>query len=67
MEIIRFSVGDKLRLKKKHPCGNDIFTVLRSGTDVRIVCDGCSRDLTINRASLDKTIKAVIHNSSKGN
>ena len=60
MEIFRFSVGDKLRLKKKHPCGNDVFSVLRGGTDVRIVCDLCSRDLTVDRASLDRMIKAVI-------
>ena len=58
--IIRFDAKDKLRLKKKHPCGSDIFTVARGGTDVRIVCDGCGRDLTIARESLEKMIKAVI-------
>ena len=58
--IIRFDVKYKLCLKKKHPCGTDIFTVARGGTDVRIVCDGCGRDLTIGRESLEKMIKRVI-------
>ena len=58
--IIRFDTNDKLRLKKKHPCGTDIFTVARCGSDVRIVCDGCGRDLTIARESLEKMIKTVI-------
>ena len=58
--IIRFDVKDKLCLKKKHPCGTDIFTVARSGSDVRIVCDGCGRDLTLAREALEKMIKSVI-------
>ena len=58
--IIRFEPKDKLCLKKKHPCGTDIFTVMRGGTDVRIVCDGCGRDLTLSREALEKMIKRVI-------
>ena len=58
--IIRFEVTDKLLLKKKHPCGTDIFTVSRCGSDVRVICDGCGRDLTLARESLEKMIKKVI-------
>lgn len=58
--IIRFETKDKLCLKKKHPCGSDTFTVVRAGSDVRIVCDGCGRDLTLARESLEKMIKKVI-------
>lgn len=67
MKIIRFDVSDKLVMKKKHPCGNDTFTVLRTGSDVRIVCDGCRRDLTLPRVSLEKNIKKVISKESDGN
>jgi hypothetical protein len=58
--IIRFEIKDKLCLKKKHPCGADIFTVARCGSDVRIICDGCGRDLTLSREALEKHIKKVI-------
>ena len=58
--IFRFEVKDKLQLKKKHPCGSFVFTVLRCGSDVRIVCDGCSRDITVPRLDLEKRIKRVI-------
>ena len=60
MEIIRFNVGDELELKKPHPCKNKIFRVLRTGSDVRIICTGCQRDLTIERVKLEKMIKRVI-------
>ena len=60
MPIIKFSVGDKIIMKKKHPCSSDVFSVLRVGSDVRIMCDGCKRDLTVPRESLEKMIKKVV-------
>ena len=65
MSIIKFSVGDKLIMKKKHPCSSDIFSVMRIGSDVRIKCEGCARDLTIARDSLEKMIKKVILESEE--
>ena len=60
MAIIYFYVGDKLILKKKHPCSSDIFKVMRGGSDVRIICEKCGRDLTIPREKLEKMIKKVV-------
>ena len=60
MAIIYFNIGDRLVLKKKHPCSSDLFKVMRGGTDVRIVCTICGRDLTIPREKLEKMIKKVI-------
>ena len=60
MAIIHFEIGDTLQLKKKHPCSSCEFMVLRGGTDVRIKCRGCGRDLTIPREQLEKMIKKVI-------
>ena len=60
MSVIYFSVGDNLILKKKHPCSSDVFKVMRGGSDVRIVCTKCQRDLTIPREKLEKMIKKVV-------
>ena len=59
MAIVHFSVGDNLILKKKHPCSSDIFRVARGGSDVRIICTKCGRDITIPREKLEKMIKKV--------
>ena len=64
MRIIRFDVGDKLCLKKKHPCGSDTFNVLRVGSDIRISCCGCNRDLTLPREALEKSIKRVLRTNN---
>ena len=60
MEVIKFSVGDRILMKKKHPCSADIFEVLRVGSDIRVKCTGCGRDLTLPRVSLEKMIKRVL-------
>lgn len=67
MSIIGFSVGDTLILKKKHPCSSDSFRVVRTGSDVRIICTLCKRDLTLERVKLEKMIKKVVEGSDASN
>ena len=57
---IQFACQDTLQMKKKHPCGTDLFLVLRTGSDVRIRCQNCGRDLTLSRVKLESGIKKVI-------
>ncbi len=59
MKIIKLCEGDRLTMKKKHPCGSVSFTVLRVGSDVRILCDGCGRDVTVPRVKLERGIREV--------
>ena len=66
-EIIRMQVGDVLELKKPHPCGGRLFDVLRVGSDVRIVCKCCGRDMTVGRVKLEKKIKKVIVSGESDN
>lgn len=58
MQILKIEVGDVLELKKPHPCGNKLFKVLRVGSDVRIVCQNCGRDMTLDRIKLEKAVKS---------
>ena len=55
--IIKIQTGDILELKKPHPCGSSLFCVARVGSEVRILCQGCGRDLTLDRPKLEKQIK----------
>lgn len=65
MKPIKISVGDILLMKKKHPCGADSFKVIRIGSDIRIACTGCGRDLTLERCALEKMIKSVTSQSNE--
>ena len=65
MPIIPLHVNDRVQLKKEHPCGAKIFRILRVGSEVRVVCEGCGRDMTLDRIKLEKAIKQVLP-SEKG-
>lgn len=53
-------VGDKLLMKKPHPCGGNVFTVLRVGIDFKIHCDTCEREVMLTRVKCEKNIKKII-------
>lgn len=53
-------VGDKLLMKKNHPCGASTFSVLRIGIDFKIKCDGCGHEVMLPRIKCEKNIKKVI-------
>ena len=58
-EILKLNVGDILELKKPHPCGCKLFICRRVGSDIRIICKECQRDMTLPRVKLEKAIKRI--------
>ena len=56
------SVGDKLVMKKSHPCGCNTFSVLRVGMDFKIKCNGCGHEVMLPRKAAEKSIKKIITN-----
>jgi hypothetical protein len=58
--IQRFCVNDILEMKKSHPCGGTKFKVLFLGSDVKIRCETCGRELIVPRIKLEKKIKRII-------
>ncbi|MBQ9086550.1 MAG: DUF951 domain-containing protein [Clostridia bacterium] len=66
MEILKFKINDLIELKKPHPCGSKIFKILRVGSDIRIVCQGCGRDMVLNRLKLEKATKKILTKSEEG-
>lgn len=59
MKILKLNVDDVIELKKEHPCGGKLFKILRVGSEVRIVCQSCGRDMTLERVKLEKAIKKI--------
>ena len=62
--ILHLEVGDVLELKKPHPCGNHAFKVLRIGSEIRVLCLTCGRDMVLHRIKLEKAVKRVISSAA---
>jgi len=53
------SVGETLILKKGHPCGVNLWEVVRVGADFKLKCTGCGRLVMISRSELEKKVKKI--------
>ncbi len=53
-------VGDKLVMKKNHPCGCNTFVVLRSGMDFKIRCEKCGHEVMVPRVKAEKNIRKIL-------
>lgn len=64
---MQINVGDIIQMKKKHPCGSNIFTVKRIGMDFKICCNGCGHEVMLPRKSVEKSIKKIINFNGENN
>ena len=56
-----FKVGDIVKTKKPHPCGNDKWEITRVGMDFKMRCLGCSHEVMLPRKKAEKSIKGIIN------
>jgi hypothetical protein len=54
-----YGIGSLLVLKKGHPCGENLWEVVKLGADIRLKCTKCGRLVIIPRIDLNKKIKKV--------
>ena len=53
-------LNQKVELKKQHPCGSKVWTILRVGMDIKLKCSGCGHELMLPRSKAEKAIKKLI-------
>ncbi len=53
-------MGDVVRLRRKHPCGADLWTVTRVGADIGLHCVGCAHRVLLSRDTYRRRIAAIV-------
>ena len=53
-------VGNRVEMKKPHPCGGNTFEILRVGMDFKIRCLTCGREVMAPRRKIEKNISKII-------
>ena len=62
---MNINLGDRIQMKKQHPCGCNTFKVTRIGMDFKIVCEGCGREILLSRKAVEKGIKKILTDSGE--
>jgi hypothetical protein len=65
MPPMQFALGDRLRLRKQHPCGNFDWEVVRLGADIGLRCEKCGRRVLLPRSEVERRIKQVLPHVQK--
>jgi hypothetical protein len=59
-------VGDKVRMRKPHPCGGDEWEVTRIGADIGLRCLTCGRRVMLPRTRFERRVKAIMDAPDSG-
>lgn len=61
---LELKIGDVVRMKKSHPCGNAFWEVTRLGADIGMVCRKCRHYVMLPRPYLERRVKEIIPQDS---
>ena len=53
-------LNQNVEMKKAHPCGSKIWTILRVGMDIKLRCTGCGHEMMLPRSKVEKSIKKIL-------
>lgn len=60
MEEKKYDINTKVIMKKGHPCGGNLWEIIRLGVDVKIKCLNCNRVVMLPRIEFNKKIKKIV-------
>jgi len=55
-----FNVGDRITLKKVHPCGGREWDLYRIGADIGLKCLNCERRVMLTRKEVERRMIARV-------
>ena len=56
---MQYEIGDIVRTKKVHPCGNKLWEIIRVGVDFKLKCTKCGHVITMKRQNALKAITKI--------
>lgn len=59
------NIGDVVKMRKPHACGEDIWTVTYVGADIKIRCEKCKHIVMLDRPTFEKRVKKLIKSAAE--
>jgi hypothetical protein len=54
--VVPLLLGDVVRLRRRHPCGGDVWLLDRLGADIGLRCQTCGRHVLLDRRQLERRL-----------
>ena len=62
--VLDVRLGDRVELRKAHPCGGSLWEVVRVGADIGLTCQRCGRRVLLERRELERRLVAAPRHGS---
>ena len=59
------SVGDIVKMRKSHPCGNDLWKITFVGADIKMRCEKCQRVVMLERPVFEKRVRKLLESAGE--
>lgn len=59
------NLGDLVKMRKQHPCGNDLWTITYVGADIKMRCEKCSHIVMLDRPTFEKRVKTIVEKAEE--
>ena len=59
---MKYGIGSIVIMKKGHPCGENLWEMLRLGVDLKHKCPKSGRSIMMDRIEFEKKLKKVVEN-----
>ena len=59
---MKYNLGSKVIMKKGHPCGENLWEIIRLGVDLKLKCVNCGRTVMMDRIEFERKLKKVVEN-----
>lgn len=57
--MLYYQVGDIVKMKKGHPCGENEWEIERTGVDIKLRCLGCQHQIWMSRIDFEKRVRKI--------
>ena len=63
--ITEFELGNIVKMKKPHACGQNSWEIIRVGADIKLKCTHCKRIVMLDRAVFVKRAVKILESRDK--
>ena len=57
---MNYKLGSTVIMKKPHPCGTNLWEIVRTGVDIKLKCVSCERTIMMDRIEFERKLKKVV-------
>ncbi len=59
LKNIELNIGERVQLRKAHPCGGLYWSIIRTGADIKLKCERCGHIVMMSREACVRAIKNI--------